>query len=298
LRNIIDEQKKSAILQSSSSEAGKLLIGELLTFETIEKSAFTSVIEKNKYAVYSDTESEHFVHEDNFPITRSRLVLPLSVRGNVLGILDIHSDQHQAFTTEDTDILQPLADLIAITFDNLRLLNNTSSLLAQLEDNSSANTDQVWTKLTSRNKPAYQYTPVGVRPIFSKSGQDDDSKLKIPLTLHGQNIGMIKLQRKGSKEEWSQKEQDLLKKISEQVALAIENSRLVDEAQKNAKRDQMLANISSKIRETLDIESVAKTAAIELRRIFDLKEAEISIGLPQTDAAPNSKSTGALRLKK
>jgi hypothetical protein len=58
----------------------------------------------------------------------------------------------------------------------------------------------------------------------------------------------------------------------------LENSRLVDEAQKNALRNQMIANFSTYVRETLDVESVIRTASTELRKVFDLKEAEILIG--------------------
>ncbi|KXK11919.1 MAG: hypothetical protein UZ14_CFX002002584 [Chloroflexi bacterium OLB14] len=70
----------------------------------------------------------------------------------------------------------------------------------------------------------------------------------------------------------------LVEKIADQISLALENSRLVEEAQKNATRDQMIANISTRIRETLDIKVVARAAAEEIRRVFDLKEAEIAIG--------------------
>ncbi len=45
----------------------------------------------------------------------------------------------------------------------------------------------------------------------------------------------------------------------------------------------MIANVSTRVRETLDIESVVRTAATELRRAFDLKEAEVLIGVSQTD---------------
>ena len=54
---------------------------------------------------------------------------------------------------------------------------------------------------------------------------------------------------------------------------------------------------SARIRETLDIESVLRTAATELRRVFDLKEAEISIGSLQAENAFTKKHTGSLRLK-
>jgi hypothetical protein len=54
----------------------------------------------------------------------------------------------------------------------------------------------------------------------------------------------------------------------------------------------MIANISSRVRETLDVDAVVRTAALELRRVFDLKEAEVSIGthLPAGPAAGRSSS--------
>lgn len=89
----------------------------------------------------------------------------------------------------------------------------------------------------------------------------------------------------------------MIEKISEQISLALENSRLVEEAQKSAQRDQLIANISARVRETLDVDAVIRTASIELRKVFDLKEAEISIGLPQSEPRPVRKNTSTLRLK-
>jgi len=224
------------------------------------------------------------------------VLLPLAVRSEVIGVLDGHTDQSRAFTAQDAEVLQTLSGLIAISIDNVRLINETKILISQLETNTSFQTQQIWQKLTSRHTPAYQYTPAGVRPLFAPVKKETNDGLKIPLLLHGQTIGIIKLLRKGNTSSWSERERNLIEKIADQVALALENSRLVDEAQKSALRDQMIANISSRVRETLDIESVARTAATELRRVFDLKEAEISIGSLQAPQ-PAKKHTSSLRLK-
>jgi GAF domain-containing protein len=225
------------------------------------------------------------------------MTMPLAVRGSVIGLLDMHSDQLLGFNQQNAEILQTLSDLIAISFDNARLINETKNLLNQLNLGTSFETRETWAKLTTRNKPAYQYTPAGVRPVFSALRQDYSDGLKVPLILNGQTIGAIKLKRKGEFTNWSDRERGLVEKIAEQVSLALENSRLVDEAQKSALRDQMIASISTRVRETLDVESVIRTATTELRRIFDLKEAEISIGSPQADATSASKHTGSLRLR-
>src|SRR5690606_3645974 len=97
----------------------------------------------------------------------------------------------------------------------------------------SIQTQRAWSKLTSRQKPVYQYTPAGVRPVFAHEKRSDESGLLMPLVLHGQKIGSINLKRK-SNEKWSEHERALIEKVAEQVTLALENSRLVDEAQKSA----------------------------------------------------------------
>lgn len=281
---ILDDQNKIAFLQASSSAIGRLLIGQGFRVEPDRKNPLANAIEQNRAILSSDLDQKNFVTDENFPLTRSRMVLPLSVRGAVIGLLDLHSDQTRAFKIDDAEIFQTLADLTAISLDNVRLINETQNLVNQLEANTTLQTQRVWNKLTSRQKPIYQYTPAGVRPVFVRDTQDEIDKLRVPLTLHGQHIGTIKLKRKNSGENWSEREKVLVEKIADQVALALENSRLVDEAQKSAARDQMIANISTRIRETLDVDAVVRTAAAELRRVFDLKEAEIVIGSPQAEA--------------
>ncbi len=296
---LLDERRKNAFLQASSSFAGKQLIGQGQRIESDKRNAINIVVEQNRAYMATDISGSVFIKEPNFPITRSRMVLPLSVRGVPIGVMDMHSDQIQSFGSQDAEILQSLADLIAISIDNARLLNESNALLEQITISTSAQTAETWSKHTGRQTPAYQYTPAGVRPIFAQSKPEETKagSLQIPLVLHGQNIGNIKLIRKGASVKWSEKEKNLVGKIADQISLALENSRLVDEAQKNAQRDQMIANISSRVRETLDVESVIRTATMELRKAFDLKEAEISIGSPQIQPASVRKNTSSLKLK-
>jgi GAF domain-containing protein len=298
---LFDDRRKNAFLQASSSAAGKQFIGQGFRVEHDRRNAINLVAEQKRPYISSDTGAGIFNRDPNFPLTRSRMVLPLSVRGEVIGVLDMHSDQPQGFSPDDAEVIQTLADLAAISLDNVRLIDETRTLLQQLGAFTASQTSETWSKFTSRHTSAYQYTPAGVRPIFSPPREDDhnngDRSLRVPLILHGQNIGSIKLRRKGTTISWSERERELTEKIAEQVALALENSRLVDEAQKNAQRDQMIANISSRVRETLDVESVIRTAATELRKVFDLKEAEISIGAPQAEPARIRRNTSSLRLR-
>jgi GAF domain-containing protein len=283
---VLDEQQQTAFLQAASSETGKGLIGQAFRIETDKRNPIHLTVQFNRHTISSDLDRANFIRDPNFPLTRSRMTLPLAIRGQVIGFFDIHSDQTGAFTTQDAEILQMTADLTAIAFDNARLTDETQSLISQLGVNTAAQTRRAWSKLSSRKRPAYQYTPAGVRPVFSHDKNSGDEGLRVPLTLHGQTIGKIKLKRKGIRQDWTERERLLIEKIADQIALALENSRLVDEAQKSAARDQMIATVSARIRETLDIESVIRTAADEMRRVFDLKEAEITVGAPGPSSPP------------
>lgn len=290
---ILDEQKRNAYMQSSSSAVGTRLIGQAIRLQPDKSNPLATALNSNHPVIMTDANPNTFVRDPNFPLTRSRMILPLAIHNEVIGLLDIHSDQPQVFHSEDAEILQILAYLTAISFDNVRLVTETKSLIDQLDINAAIQTKRTWRKLTSKQKPAYQYTLAGVRPVFSPDKRVGAGDLLVPLILQGQKIGTIKLKRKSGSTGWSEREQSLIEKIADQVALALENSRLVDEAQRNALQDQMIANISTQIRETLDIEAVIRTASTELRRVFDLKEAEIVVGSVSSDL-PGKKNTSSL----
>ena len=62
-----------------------------------------------------------FLPENTLPDTRSELVLPLRIGRRVLGVLDLQSDQLNAFGEEDVLALQGLADQLAIAIRNAEL---------------------------------------------------------------------------------------------------------------------------------------------------------------------------------
>jgi GAF domain-containing protein len=284
---LLDDRRRIAFLQAASSQTGKDMIARGYRVDVEKRSVISLVAQQGKSYLVSDSAESNLGSDVNFPFTRSRLALPLSVRGSVIGVMDMHSNQAQAFRPDDAEILQSLADLVAISIENTHLLNDTRALAVQLETLSSYQSQEAWQKYSSRRAPAYQYTPAGIRPLQAIPKKSDGSGLQIPLILRGQTLGQITLKRKDTLSNWTERERALVEKVAEQISLALDNSRLVEEAQKNAQRDQMIANVSSRVRETLDVDSVIRTAAVELRRIFDLKEAEVSVGtlMPSTPAA-------------
>jgi GAF domain-containing protein/nitrogen-specific signal transduction histidine kinase len=67
------------------------------------------------------------------PETRSEMALPLKVGDQVIGVLDVQSDKKSAFDEDDVQILQTMADQLAVAIDNLRLLAEVQKRAGELE---------------------------------------------------------------------------------------------------------------------------------------------------------------------
>ncbi len=61
---------------------------------------------------------------DALPETRSEVVIPLKIEGRVLGVLDVQSDQVEAFHPNDLLILEALADTVARAVEGAKLYSD------------------------------------------------------------------------------------------------------------------------------------------------------------------------------
>lgn len=74
-----------------------------------------------------------FFNEPLLRDTRSELALPLQAHGNVLGVLDVQSEQTDAFSADDIAILQIMANQVAVHIDNAQLFARTEQHLSETQ---------------------------------------------------------------------------------------------------------------------------------------------------------------------
>ena len=77
---------------------------------------------------------------------------------------------------------------------------------------------------------------------------------------------------------WSAEQTALLNTLIDQLGVSLDSARLYEETQERAERERMVGEITSHMRETLDLETVLQTAAREMRRALDLAEVEMRLG--------------------
>jgi PAS domain S-box-containing protein len=291
---LLDEDNKSAILQAANSEGGKRMLRRGHRLPVGEKGIVGHVAEAGKTRIALDVgEDAVFFQNPDLPETRSEMALPLIVREKVIGVFDIQSTQPQAFLQEDIEILQILADQVAISIDNARLYLQSQTVIEQLQSLSSEQVRHAWQGALHGKSRGFTFTPLGFKPLadgthLPEKGQPEDGRrLIIPILLRGEEIGRIHLQRDPAQPAWGKREQALAREISMQTALALENARLIADSQQRAEQERIVSQVAGRMRETLDIDVILQTAAREIRNSFNLKQVEVR--LQDLTAAPTQK---------
>lgn len=221
----------------------------------------------------------------DLPMTRSEAALPLIVRNKVLGVLDIHSDKPQAFSTEDIDVLQTLADQVAVAIENARLLDESQAAVMQLETLTADRTGEAWSQELQKKGRVFTYTPLGLRA--EKVPAKDENTINTAITLRGYKVGNISISRKEDAA-WNSSDEDFILEVANQIGLAIDNIRLLENATQRAKQEQTVGRLSTRFGQSLDIDTLLQTAARELGQLPDVEEAAVFISeIPQADSALN-----------
>lgn len=285
---LMNEEGSEVILQAASSEGGERMLQRGHSFKIGAKSivAYTAAQKKPRIALDVGTDAVFFDNPD-LPNTHSEMALPLMIQDRVLGVIDIQSDQPQAFSDDDIDVLQTLADQVAIAIENTRLLEEAQTALMQIEMLTTARTREAWNQKVKEGDFAYTYTPLGL--LTGKSSEKSDQSLNIPISLRGQKIGSISLARRGNAG-WTDADKDMINEVAYQAGLAIDNLRLVEDATERASQEQTVGELASRFSQSSDIDSLLQIATRELGQVTDVAEVSVYIGqIP--DQSPQKKRT-------
>lgn len=276
---VIDAHQEYAVLQSVSSAGGEEMLarGHQLKIGR-EGVVGTAAAEKRPRIALDVGKDAVYFNNPYLPETRSEMALPLIAQGEVIGILDVQSTESEAFTQVDAAILQTLANQISLMFQNARLIEESETSIAQLQILAERQTQEAWRNYLSDDYYRFRYTPLGVKKMSTSQtslAQTEKTCLEVPIVLRNTKIGNFYLKREG--QNWTTKEKVLINAVARQVGLAIENARLVSQTRTQALQNQLASEFTTKLRETLDMDTVVKTAIEEVQKTFKLKKAEIRL---------------------
>jgi GAF domain-containing protein len=296
--------KRSAVLKAATGSVGRGLLDQGYAVAVDGKSAVGRCIAQQQSIVASSGSARGASDESLLEGASSGATLPLRSRGRVLGALSVQSTREGVFGEEVVGVLEAMADQVAVALDNARLFVQTGAALKEVQAAQRHYLEQAWKEfLTTSPLTDVEYVQPGIesrddgllqdarvaamlheRAVATDSAPPADSGgegaspqtvLAVPLKLRGQVIGTLSLHEVRRRRQWTSQDIVLAETIAEQVALTIENLRLMEEAQRRAARERLVGEIAARMRETLDVDTVLQTAIRSMGETLDIAEVEV-----------------------
>jgi len=300
---LVDDQREYAVLRAATGEAGRRMLeqGHRLKVGEVGIVGYVTGRGEPRIALDVGTDAVHF-ENPLLPGTRSEMALPLRVGEQTIGALDVQSQEEAAFDENDVAVLQTVADQLAVAIENARLLHEMQQTVRELEMASGHYTQEAWrSTVRSRRRPyGYRYQRLGIEPVTEQppeahqawrrgqpvittvqSGTETDEQftvntLAVPMKLRGQVMGVLDLRFAG--ERVSSETVSLVEEVASRLALALENARLLEETQQRAERDRLIADITARVRSSMDPETILQTAVRQLGAALGADQAFVRLG--------------------
>jgi GAF domain-containing protein len=305
---LLDDKRGYAILRASNSDGGQRMLDRGHQLKIGGAGIVGYVAQSGRPRIASDTGADAFFFKNpDLPETRSEAALPLMVGEEVIGVLDVQSTQASAFNKDDVEILNTLANQVAIIIQNARLFEQLHITLQSYTKTGR----ETWLENTS----GYVYLPDGAvknvtladaqmsgpaitstQNVVINSGSDGSApSLALPVKLRDKVIGIIHIEATEANRKWSDDEIAMVQSISERAALALENARLFEEASRRAEHERIVSQVTSRISESTNFDRILQTTIQELGRSLGAARTFIQLETEATngkgDVSPDSLSS-------
>jgi GAF domain-containing protein len=301
---LLDSEKRFAILQAANSAGGQRMLARGHRLE-VGSGIVGYAAQTGQPRIALDVGADAvFFNNPDLPNTRSEAALPLKTRDEIIGVLDVQSTEAGAFTAEDLQILNTLANQVSIALENTRLLEETRAALMQTQEVYNEFTRTEWHRTVSHAEQAgFRYNAGRIEILeqglrapevvsAAAKGQaavrqveasgEKRAAVAIPVKLRGEVIGVLHVEANDPSKKWQEDEIGLLEAVAERAAFAMENARLFQDARRRAAKEQVISEASAKIGSALNLENILQITAEELGRV--LGGAEVLIQFQNKEA--------------
>ncbi|MGC9348089.1 MAG: GAF domain-containing protein [Anaerolineae bacterium] len=273
---LLDDARRHAVLRAASSEGGQRMLarGHKLA---VGQGIVGSVAQSGQPRIALDVGDDPvFFDNPDLPRTRSEMALPLMMQERLIGVLDVQTEMPAAFSEEDIAVLRSMADQVALAIENARLLEASDRMLRELRLRYGQQIQESWSERLSARDLAFRYTGADVRRVQELSGALPERpaiaeldggarELRAPIRVRDVVIGSVVFRQEAHQEPWGEGEVAFVGAICTQIGQALEQARLLDEAQVRASFEQLTGEISERIRSSAtDVDGVMATTLREL----------------------------------
>lgn len=286
---LLDASGEYAVLRAANSSGGQemLRVGHRLAVGAQGIVGYVTAQRETRIALDVGEDAIHF-ENPYLPQTRSEMALPLLIGDRLLGALDVQSKRAAAFVPADIEVLQGLADQVAIAIENARLFTEAQTALEAEQRAYGSLSREAWLELLrTRTGWGYRYARQSIaaatgewQPEMREAAQTGQSVLRdglaavagpslaIPIQERGQVVGVLHFRKSESGETWTPDEVSVLEGLVQQLGIALESARLYEDTQRRAAREQAIRSITDQMQLATDLESLMQITTEELIKIL------------------------------
>lgn len=294
---LLDSNSEYAVLESSPTEAGTQMIakGHKLRVGEVGLVGRVAATGEPRISLDTGTDAVHF-NNPYLPNTRSEMALPLKAENKIIGVLDVQSEQPQAFNKDDIAIMQVLADQLATAIERTRLFEQVEQNLKELEQAYGRTTREGWVSLADSgllSNAGYRFDNVRILPIKEplpagneamrtgnrviQSGNKKENKqelVAIPIKIRGHAIGAVTVKLK---EGYNPTTINTLELAIERLAGSLESARLFEQARLRADREQAISQVTAAISAAPEFDAILRKTVEEIGRSLGNSEVSIQV---------------------
>lgn len=264
---LLDDEKEFALLQAANSEGGKVMLARGHHLRVGQQGIVGYVTSQGVARIALDVGADAvFFNNPDLPETHSEVALPLKFGQEIVGALDIQSNETNAFSQEDVELLTILADQVSVAIQNARSLEQAQRALREAGIASNQLTGQVWKGYSETIRArGYRYDGIKPEPLkLTTRSAEGAGVFSVPVQLRGQVIGRLKLKAADPARKWTDDELAIIESTAERLAIAMDGARLLDVAQKRAARETFLSELAAKLGASFQMDSILRDTVEEL----------------------------------
>jgi len=186
-----------------------------------------------------------------------------------------------------------LADGIAVAVTNTQSMTETSATLARLERYQEQDALRAWRQALARRQMQIGYTfdsgfvyPVEVgaasdvtaaQAMTDVTTQINDAGqhlLLAPIRIQNRNVGVLSFEKSAP---WAEEQIQLARFVVEQLDLALDNARLLEETRLRANQERARSDIVGRVRAMTSTDAILRNAARELGLALQVERSRIQL---------------------
>ena len=213
------------------------------------------------------------------------LAVPIMIGNQLLGVLDVLSDQEDQLTDDDRVAMEAISNQLATAIESTRLQRELEGQLRELNHLQRLMSREGWESFQQQRRSeslGYYFDRRSVIPLkqSAKNGEmpqltgESEGLISQPIAIRGEVVGHLGLQD-SVETPLDEEDRELLTAISLQVAEAMENARLLEQTQKRAVELETVAQVSSATANILESHQLLQAVVDLTKQSFDLYHAHI-----------------------